>query len=102
MGNLAGVDVKSEVFDALENNAYCVTAAVDYLINDAVSLAKASIWAPGGTGSRIFGENIANKAVKSSTSTSSNQKSAQEKIAEMQQKLKGPNLTNKQRKKFKK
>jgi len=102
VANLAGVDVKSEVFDALENNAYCVTAAVDYLINDAVSLAKASIWAPGGTGSRIFGDNIANKAVKSSTSTSSNQKSAQEKIAEMQQKLKGPNLTNKQRKKYKK
>ena len=64
-------------------------------------MAKASIWAPGGTGSRIFGDNIANKAVKSST-TSSNQKSAQEKIAEMQQKLKGPNLSNKQRKKFKK
>ena len=33
VANLAGVDVKSEVFDALENNAYCVTAAVDYLIN---------------------------------------------------------------------
>ena len=66
-------------------------------------MAKASIWAPGGTGSRIFGDNIANKAVKSSTTSSNqNQKSAQEKIAEMQQKLKGPNLTNKQRKKFKK
>ena len=27
------MDVKREVFDALELNAYCVTAAVDYLIN---------------------------------------------------------------------
>ena len=33
MAHLAGVDVKREVFDALEMNAYCVTAAVDYLIN---------------------------------------------------------------------
>ena len=33
VANLAGVDVKREVFDALELNAYCVTAAVDYLIN---------------------------------------------------------------------
>ena len=33
VANLAGVDVKREVFDALEMNAYCVTAAVDYLIN---------------------------------------------------------------------
>merc|ERR1712098_978787 len=72
------------------------------LNHDAVSLAKSSIWAPGGTGSRIFGDNIANnKAVKSS-GTISNQKSAQEKLAEMQEKLKSQNLTNKQRKKFKK
>ena len=27
------MDVKREVFDALEVNAYCVSAAVDYLIN---------------------------------------------------------------------
>ena len=33
VASLAGVDVKREVFDALELNAYCVTAAVDYLIN---------------------------------------------------------------------
>ena len=33
VANLAGVDVKREVFDALEMNAYCVTSAVDYLIN---------------------------------------------------------------------
>ena len=30
---MSGVDVKREVFDALELNAYCVTAAVDYLLN---------------------------------------------------------------------
>ena len=33
VASLAGVDVKREVFDALEMNAYCVTSAVDYLIN---------------------------------------------------------------------
>ena len=33
VADLAGVDVKREVFDALEMNAYCVTSAVDYLLN---------------------------------------------------------------------
>ena len=33
VSRLSGVDVTTEVFNALEMNAYCVTAAVDYLLN---------------------------------------------------------------------
>ena len=33
VSRLSGVDVKREVFDALEVNAYCVQSAVDYLLN---------------------------------------------------------------------
>jgi len=99
VANLAGVDVKREVFDALEMNAYCVTAAVDYLINDAVSMAKSSLWLPGGTGTRIFGEQSASKAV---ASRAEEQKKAQEKLANMQQKLQNKNLSNKKRKELKK
>lgn len=105
VANLAGVDVKREVFDALEMNAYCVTSAVDYLINDAVSLAKSSLWAPGGTGSRIFGDNLANKAGagrgKEGTGAEST-KNAQDRLASMQQKLQNKNLSNKKRKELKK
>merc|ERR1711971_1131001 len=99
VANLAGVDVKREVFDALELNAYCVTSAVDYLINDAVSLAKSSLWQPGGTGARIFGEQTASKAA---SSRASDQKKAQERLANMQQKLQNKNLSNKKRKELKK
>lgn len=95
VANLAGVDVKREVFDALELNAYCVTAAVDYLINDAVSLAKSSLWLPGGTGARIFGEQTV-------SSRAPDQKKAQERLANMQQKLQNKNLSNKKRKELKK
>lgn len=105
VANLAGVDVKREVFDALEMNAYCVTSAVDYLINDAVSLAKSSLWAPGGTGSRIFGDNIANKASAGRSKEglgTDGAKNAQHKLASMQQKLQNKNLTNKKRKELKK
>ena len=52
--NIAGVDVKKEVFYALEMNAYCLLWTSDYIINDTI---KSSIWAPGGTGARIFGDN---------------------------------------------
>jgi len=106
VANLAGVDVKREVFDALEMNAYCVTSAVDYLINDAVSLAKSSLWAPGGTGSRIFGDNVANKAGagRGKQATGADPaKNAQDKIASLQQKLReNKNLSNKKRKELKK
>jgi len=105
VANLAGVDVKREVFDALEMNAYCVTSAVDYLINDAVSLAKSSLWAPGGTGSRIFGDNLATKTTdgrgKEKTGAEG-VKNAQDKLASMQQKLQSKNLSNKKRKELKK
>ena len=52
--NIAGVDVKKEVFYALEMNAYCLLWTSDNIINDTI---KSSIWAPGGTGARIFGDN---------------------------------------------
>ena len=69
-------------------------------IKDAVNLAKSSLWAPGGTGSRIFGDNIANKAV--SRGSSSGAKTSQDKLANMQQKLQNKNLSNKKRKELKK
>ena len=68
-------------------------------IKDAVSLAKSSLWLPGGTGSRIFGEQTANKAV---SSRAQDQKKAQERLANMQQKLQNKNLSNKKRKELKK
>ena len=71
-------------------------------IKDAVSLAKSSLWAPGGTGSRIFGDNIANKAVSRGNQPSTGTKNAQDKLANMQQKLQNKNLSNKKRKELKK
>eukprot|EP00092_Neocalanus_flemingeri_P108260 GFUD01139018.1.p1 GENE.GFUD01139018.1~~GFUD01139018.1.p1 ORF type:complete len:370 (-),score=101.80 GFUD01139018.1:362-1471(-) len=98
VSRLSGVDVKREVFDALEVNAYCVTAAVDYLLNDAVSLAKSNLWSSGGTGSRIFGDSAAVKAVTGRSPS----RSAQEKLVNIQQKLQNKNLSNKKRKELKK
>ena len=68
-----------------------------FFLKDAIKL-KSSIWAPGGTGSRIFGDNIANKAVSGKGSG----KSAQEKLVNMQTKLQNKNLSNKKRKELKK
>ena len=68
-------------------------------MKDAVSLAKSSLWLPGGTGTRIFGEQTANKAV---SNRAQEQKKAQEKLAIMQQKLQNKNLSNKKRKELKK
>eukprot|EP00092_Neocalanus_flemingeri_P049015 GFUD01056189.1.p1 GENE.GFUD01056189.1~~GFUD01056189.1.p1 ORF type:complete len:370 (+),score=100.12 GFUD01056189.1:47-1156(+) len=98
VSRLSGVDVKREVFDALEVNAYCVTAAVDYLLNDAVSLAKSNLWSSGGTGSRIFGDSAAVKAVTGRSPS----RSAQEKLVNIQQKLQNKNISNKKRKELKK
>jgi len=98
VASLAGVDVKREVFDALEVNAYCVSAAVDYLINDAVTVATSNLWRPGGTGARIFGEQTAHRA----TVTRTQEQRAHEKLANMQQKLQNKNLSNKKRKELKK
>ena len=69
-------------------------------------MAKSSLWAPGGTGSRIFGDNVANKAGagrgKEGTGADA-AKNAQEKIASLQQKLReNKNLSNKKRKELKK
>ena len=75
------------------------------LSKDAVSLAKSSLWAPGGTGSRIFGDNIANKASAGRSKEgvgTDGAKNAQHKLASMQQKLQNKNLTNKKRKELKK
>lgn len=77
---------------------------VCFLSKDAVSLAKSSLWAPGGTGSRIFGDNLANKASagrgKDGTGADS-AKNAQDRIASMQQKLQNKNLSSKKRKELK-
>jgi hypothetical protein len=98
VSRLSGVDVKGDVFDALEVNAYCVQAAVDYLLTDAVSLAKSNLWGSGGTGSRIFGENAAVKAVMGRSPS----RNAQEKLQNIQQKLQNKNISNKKRKELKK
>jgi len=98
VSRLSGVDVKREVFDALEVNAYCVQSAVDYLLNDAVSLAKSNLWSSGGTGSRIFGDSAAVKAVTGRSPS----RSAQEKLVNIQQKLQNKNISNKKRKELKK
>ena len=34
VSKMAGVEVSKEVFEALELNQYCVTAAVDFLLTD--------------------------------------------------------------------
>ena len=34
VSKMAGVEVSKEVFEALELNRYCVTAAVDFLLTD--------------------------------------------------------------------
>ena len=78
---------------------------VCFLSKDAVSLAKSSLWAPGGTGSRIFGDNLANKAGagrgKEGTGAETT-KNAQDRLASMQQKLQNKNLSIKKRKELKK
>ena len=78
---------------------------VCFLSKDAVSLAKSSLWAPGGTGSRIFGDNLANKAGaekgKEGTGAEST-KNAQDRLASMQKKLQNKNLSNKKRQELKK
>lgn len=94
VSRLSGLDVTTEVFDALELNAYSVRATVDFLLNDAVSVTKSNLWSSEGTGSRIFGETVALKAVSG--------KSGQEKLKNIQQKLGNKNLSNKKRKDLKK
>ena len=67
-------------------------------MKDAVSIAKSTLWRPGGTGARIFGEQTAHKAF---VSKDHDQK-VQDKLANMQQKLQNKNLSNKKRKELKK
>ena len=68
------------------------------LTKDAVSLAKSNLWSSGGTGSRIFGDSAAVKAVTGRSPS----RSAHEKLANIQQKLQNKNISNKKRKELKK
>ena len=73
-----------------------------FVVKDAVSFAKSSIWAPGGTGSRIFGDNAANKAANKAAVGRGGAKNVQDKLASLQQKQQNKNLSNKKRKELKK
>lgn len=100
---LSGLSDQPEILQALESNAYCVQAAVDYLLNirtrDAASISQSNLWNHEGTGSRIFGENVAREAV---TSAKSAIQTNQEKIENIQQKMQNKKLSNKRRKELKK
>jgi len=63
VSRLSGVELSNEVREALELHAYCVADAVDYLLKDAVGLARSGLWGAGGTGARIFGESAVSRAV---------------------------------------
>jgi len=92
VSKMAGVEVSKEVFEALELNRYCVTAAVDFLLTDISGRARGGIWSAEGTGSRILGREGGR----------SPGRSAQEKLAGIQSKLQNKNLSNKRRKELKK
>jgi len=92
VSKMAGVEVSKEVFEALELNRYCVTAAVDFLLTDISGRARGGIWSAEGTGSRILGRE----------GGKSPGRSAQEKLAGIQGKLQNKNLSNKRRKELKK
>jgi len=98
VADLAGLDVTETVFSAIELNAYCVSAAVDYLLQKdvTISMEKSSLWGSEGTGSRIFGEKAAINAVSQKSSRSN-----QDRLANIQQKLGDRNLSNKKRKELK-
>ena len=65
-----------------------------------MSHVKSSLWGAGGTGARIFGDSVASKAVAGRGRGGNT--AAQEKLADMQQKLQNKNLSNKKRKELKK
>ena len=73
-------------------------ALILLLTKDAVSIAKSNLWSSGGTGSRIFGDSAAVKAVTGRSPS----RSAQEKLVNIQQKLQNKNISNKKRKELKK
>merc|ERR1712192_174303 len=77
VSKMAGVEVGKEVFEALELNRYCVTAAVDFLLTDISGRARGGIWSAEGTGSRILGREGGR----------SPGRSAQEKLAGIKSKL---------------
>jgi len=101
-----GISDRTEIFEALEFNAYCVTAAVDYLLRnnarESGSMASSNLWSEGGTGNRIFGDSVSREAVTSKKEVKSRSKSGQEKLEGIQAKLNNKNLSNKRRKELKK
>jgi len=107
---LSGFTGRPEVLQALENNAFCVQAAVDDLLilrsQEAASVSQSNLWSPEGTGSRIFGETVAQKAVVGRRANgyqeASNIKTNQEKMENIQLKLQNKKLSNKRRKELKK
>lgn len=92
VSRMSGVEINSDVFEALELNRYCVTATVDYLLSDISARARSSLWASTGTGSRILGLDGGRSPART----------AQDKLAGIQAKLQNKNLSNKRRKELKK
>jgi len=109
---LSGLSDQPEILQALESNAYCVQATVDYLLTirsrDAASISQSNLWNHGGTGSRIFGENVAREAVTGAKAAMRKYdegqvpRTNQEKIESIQQKMQNKKLSNKRRKELKK
>ncbi|XP_059085347.1 OTU domain-containing protein 3-like [Tigriopus californicus] len=100
---LSGIDDTVSVTNALAQNADCVEAAVDYLLQmqSATKSQHANsngIWSENGTGSRILGSDVANDALKGSNSTNN------DRLASVKSRLKNSNshLTNKKKKQLKK
>jgi len=92
VSRMAGVEMGKDVFEALEVNRYCVTAAVDFLLNDISGRSRSGMWSAEGTGTRILGREGGR----------SPGRTAQEKLANIQEKLQNKNLSNKRRKELKK
>lgn len=84
---------------ALESNALCVEATVDYLLQLKSLETLPPIWEPDGTASRILGEEAALEAAKQTP-----KRDAAARRADIQKKLQqsGSHLTNKKRKQLKK
>lgn len=92
VSRMSGLEISRDIYQALELNRYCVSAAVDYLMADISARARESLWAPNGTGARILGRE----------GTPSPHRTAQDKLAGIQAKLHNKNLSNKRRKELKK
>jgi len=107
----SSISDRTEILQALHLNAYCVETAVDYLLSshaqEAASMARSNLWQEGGTGNRIFGDNVSRAAVAGRNQGNSGRgrsgpKTNQEKLEGIQAKLGNKNLSNKRRKELKK